>query len=80
MTKCLLWLVLVALSAAFAASAVVQESRAKWEEHRRLCAQPAPFFVHVVEPKMKAGVHQYGSDSERPAIGATTLPATQPAR
>ena len=54
MGKPLLWLLFSALTAAFFASVLLQESRAYYEESERRNGQPAAYFVETIEPKLRS--------------------------
>ena len=80
MGKPLLWLLFSALTAAFFASALLQESRAYYEESRRRNGQPAGYFLSVVEPKMRAAEFNYGHDLNACAALPSAAPTTGPAQ
>ena len=78
MGKPLLWLLFSALTAAFFASALLQESRAYYEESQRRNRQPAGYYLTVVEPKMRAGEFTYGHELNACATPPSTSPTTGP--
>jgi hypothetical protein len=80
MAKPLLWLVFSALTAAFFASVLLQESRAYYEESERRNGRPAGYFLTVVEPKMRAAEFKYGHELNACAAPPSTVPTTGPAQ
>jgi len=73
MTKCLLWLLLATFSAAFVLTLELRSAVTQMDARLRENGTPVPYFVHIVEPKMRAEWAQF---TNAPATMPATLPAS----